>query len=460
MNMNTIRKPYYQFSRLIDFTATTLINSCNTMREILQVHGQMVTRGETGDPNNLGRIVYLFIESKFRNLGYAELLFYHSDNLNTFIWNTMIKGYTAEHLPERAFSLYSLMLQKSFKPDNYTYPFLLKACMGFSQFRTGKQVHGQSGFHTDALKLYLDMRIVGFEVNEITIVSVLSSCTKLQEFKEGEKVHAHMIKSGLKGLDTKLKNGLVYLYAGCRRMDSALELFRESDQDVVAWCALIVGFARSGFVDFSRRLFDKMPHRDAIAWGTMISSYTNCERLNEALNLFKELECSQIEPEEASMSGFHTDALKLYLDMRIVGVEVNEITIVSVLSSCTKLQEFNEGEKVHAHMIKSGLKGLNAKLKNGLVYLYAGCRRMDSALQLFRESDQDVVAWCALIVGFARSGFVDFSRRLFDKMPHRDAIAWGTMISSYTNCERLNEALNLFKELECSQKSSLRRHPW
>ncbi|KAL4193858.1 hypothetical protein AMTRI_Chr06g179030 [Amborella trichopoda] len=338
----------------------------------------------------------------------ACLLFDRLPRRDLIAWNAMIHGYLRHRLISNAYELFTEMPQRDVS--------WFTMISGYSQ----------SGFHTDALKLYLDMRIVGVEVNEITIVSVLSSRPKLQEFKEGEKVHAHMIKSGLKGLDAKLKNGVVYLYAGCRRMDCALELFREPDQDVVAWCALIVGFARSGFVDFSRRLFDKMPHRDAIAWGTMISSYTNGERLNEALNLFKELECSQIEPEEASM--------------------------VSLCTACARLASLEQATKVHNYIKKTKISP-SSNPSTALIDMYVKCGNIEYALKLFQSlnDNKNVSIWNAMIGGLAMNGRSKEALGLFSEMERTnikpDEITFVGVLSACRHGGLIDEAWHIYDKM-------------
>jgi len=45
------------------------------------------------------------------------------------------------------------------------------------------------------------------------------------------------------------------------------------DIDTVLWNAIILGYAQNKYVERAHKLFDKIPHRDAILWTAMILRY-------------------------------------------------------------------------------------------------------------------------------------------------------------------------------------------
>lgn len=91
----------------------------------------------------------------------------------------------------RALSFYSDLLGKGLIPDNYTYPFLLKACAGSRALR------------------------------------------------EGQEVHACVVKNGFV-LDLYVVNTLIRLYAACGAIESAQKMFDGAPcRDLVSWTTLI-----------------------------------------------------------------------------------------------------------------------------------------------------------------------------------------------------------------------------
>ncbi|KAH9304438.1 hypothetical protein KI387_008842, partial [Taxus chinensis] len=53
-------------------------------------------------------------------------------NHDAFLWNVMIRGYATSGLSEEAVDAYYQMQLAGILPDNFTFPFVLKACAGIS----------------------------------------------------------------------------------------------------------------------------------------------------------------------------------------------------------------------------------------------------------------------------------------------------------------------------------------
>ena len=53
----------------------------------------------------------------------------------------MIRGYACNNSPSKALILYREMLHFGHKPDNFTYPFVLKACGDLLLREIGRKVH-------------------------------------------------------------------------------------------------------------------------------------------------------------------------------------------------------------------------------------------------------------------------------------------------------------------------------
>lgn len=129
------------------------------------------------------------------SVGFAKLMF---DNLPItpplFAWNTIIREFTKSSAPIESVRLFSRLQQVGLQPDNFTYPFVIKAC-------------GQC-------------LIVG----------------------EGGTVHSMVIKAGFNS-DRYIGNTLLRMYAAFSMVGFARRVFEEmAVRDVVSWSSMIAGY--------------------------------------------------------------------------------------------------------------------------------------------------------------------------------------------------------------------------
>ncbi|KAJ9683894.1 hypothetical protein PVL29_016412 [Vitis rotundifolia] len=103
--------------------------------------------------------------------------------------------------------------------------------------------------------------------------------------------------------------------------------------------------------------------------------------------------------------------------MQMVGIEPDEISLVSVLPACAQLGALELRKWTHFYAVKAGF------LRNICV-----CN--------------------ALIEMYAKRGSIEEGRRLFDQMNERDVISWSTMIVGLANHGRAREAIELFQEMQ------------
>ncbi|KAL4202672.1 hypothetical protein AMTRI_Chr02g222290 [Amborella trichopoda] len=95
-------------------------------------------------------------------MNYAQTVFTHIPNPNTFSYNTMIRGLSHSNLSLQAIALYTQMLAHGISPDNYTYPFLLKAFrLGFESdgfvLRSLVHMYAQCGLRSFAEQIFDEM---------------------------------------------------------------------------------------------------------------------------------------------------------------------------------------------------------------------------------------------------------------------------------------------------------------
>ncbi|KAI3830009.1 hypothetical protein L1987_04141 [Smallanthus sonchifolius] len=232
--------------------------------------------------------------------------------------------------------------------------------------------------------------------NKFTYPFVIKAAAELMDRRVGEVVHGMAVKMSL-GSDVFILNSLIHFYESCGCLDSAY------------------------------RVFLNIPVRDVVSWNSMITGFAQGDRPDEALKLFHEMQGE----------GFRPD----------------EVTMMSVLTACTKKLDLEVGRWVHSN-IENGIRG-SLNLNNALVDMYVKCGSVEDAQKLFdKMPEKDIVSWTTMLVGYARSGHYITARRHFESMPSQDIAAWNALISACEQSGNAKEALAIFNELQALEMFS------
>ncbi|KAJ0080196.1 hypothetical protein Patl1_22951 [Pistacia atlantica] len=186
--------------------------------------------------------------------------------------------------------------------------------------------------------------------NEATFASVLRACSdgRNAAFEYVKQVHAMIIYNGF-GSNTLVCNRLIDLYA------------------------------KNGFVDSAKKVFDNLVLKDSVSWVAMISGF--------------------------SQTGHEQEAIHLFCQMHILGILPTPYALSSALSACTKLGLYGKGEIFHALVFKWGFSS-ETYVCNALVTLYSRAGNFISAEQVFSKMQhRDSVSYNSLISGLAQRGF-------------------------------------------------------
>ncbi|RRT41610.1 hypothetical protein B296_00054725 [Ensete ventricosum] len=239
------------------------------------------------------------------------------------------------------------------------------------------------------LAIYVGMRRHDVFPNMHTFPFTIKSCTSVPVLSQ---VHGHVFKFGF-DLDVFVTSSLVKRYSDLGAVGLASKVFDESShRNVVCWTSLITGYCSHALVDKARSLFDHMPERNGASWSAMITGYVQNECHKEAIELFHELrECS--------------------------AAELNDALLVSALSACASLGALEEGRWIHSHIDAKGSTHYGLELGTALVDFYAKCGFVDSARDVFDKLPRkDVTAWSAMIMGLALNGLSRPAISVFSEM--------------------------------------------
>jgi pentatricopeptide repeat protein len=348
----------------------------------------------------------------------AHRVFQKINKNNVFLWNMMIRGHVSIGYCREALELYCQMQREGLQPDNFTFPFVLKACAGLSALQEGKAIHAhivRTGFQWDvfvanslitlyaqcgnvdvarhmfdkmperdlvswnamidgyarneyggqALMLFHQMQMAGVKPDPVTIVNVLTACIKAAGLCEGMWIHSCIIRSGFE-VDVFVQNSLVTMYAKC------------------------------GSIEIARQLFNNMSHKNEVSWNAIIAGY--------------------------AQSGHDTEALNLFSEMQLAGMKLNSFTLVSALQACAHSGSLQQGKWIHEYVLGRGLDS-DAFVLNSLLDMYAKCGHMEIAQQLFNKmNEKDVVSWSAMIAAYAETGHAAEALTLFHDMQLADVM--------------------------------------
>ncbi|KAK2433015.1 pentatricopeptide repeat-containing protein, mitochondrial [Trifolium repens] len=423
-----------------------ILERCNSLVQLKQIQAQMVLTGLIDNGFAASRLVAFCALSDSKALDYCTKILYQIKEPNVFSWNATIRGYVESGDLEGGFMLYKRMLQGGvLKPDNHTYPLLLKACscqslscVGFCilghvlkfGFELDLFVHNASitmllscgelsvaydlfnksrvrdlvtwnsmitgcvkrGLANEAIKIYREMEEERVKPNEITMIGMISSCSQLQDLNLGREFHRYIEEHGLE-FTIPLTNALMDMYVKCGELLPARVLFDNMAQKtLVSWTTMVLGYARFGFLDVAREILYKIPENSVVPWNAIISGCVQAKHSKEALALFHEMQISKVEPDK--------------------------VTMVNCLSACSQLGALDVGIWIHRYIERHDIS-LDVALGTALVDMYAKCGNISRALQVFEEIPQrNCLTWTAIICGLALHGNAQDAISYFSKMIH------------------------------------------
>ncbi|KAG0477523.1 hypothetical protein HPP92_014364 [Vanilla planifolia] len=231
---------------------TLLLDQCSSFNHLSQVHSFMFGRGLDQDNLLLSKFINVCSALGFKD--YAFIVFDRKQKPDLYLFNTMIRSLCRLDSAKDAIDIFNRIQVMGFRPDTFSFPFVLKAAARLCAVQVGRGIHGQ------------------------------------------------VTRFGLAS-DIHISTGLVHMYSTCRNIDDARSLFDEiPHRDVVLWNAMVAGYAKLGYVDSARDLFESIQERNVISWTSLIAGYAQVNRSVEALAMFRRMQLEDhIEPDEVTL---------------------------------------------------------------------------------------------------------------------------------------------------------------
>ncbi|XP_008802431.3 pentatricopeptide repeat-containing protein At3g29230-like [Phoenix dactylifera] len=381
-----------------------LSRDCNSISHLKQLLTQIIQSHASNYASSLAALLSFSATSPHGDLRFASLLFTHLPNPNSFAYNCMMQGLVDARLPDQAFLLYLRMNRESLAPDNFTFPFVLKACSLLSAVSTGKAIHArilQLGFSFDP---YIQSGLV-------------------RMYSEFDEVGtARHLFDGIPERDVVLWNSMIGGYVKGGNLDSARELFEEMPaKNVGTYNALIGGHVKFGCMDDASRLFEEMPERDVVSWNTMVGAHARASSVAVARELFDRAPQKNVATWSAIISGFaqssrFVDALDMFKDMLVKGPRPDQSILVSVLSCCAHLGALEQGIWIHGYIDRQGIE-VDDLLGSSLIDMYSKCGMLQGAISVFDKlQKREVCSWTSMIHGLAIYGHAHQALEAFEEM--------------------------------------------
>ncbi|KAF5203250.1 Pentatricopeptide repeat-containing protein [Thalictrum thalictroides] len=391
---------------------------------------------------SLTRTLCSYIDSG--NLDKAVSLFEEMPLRDTFVWNCLIRGFTNNGFYEKAIEYYQTMQNVGVSADNYTFPFVLKSCIGVSSLREGWNVHSKViklGFEFDvficnslivmyaklgcleyaesvfdampvkdmvtwnsmisgyvsagdgwkALLCFRGMQVEGMKPDRFGIVSALVGCSLEGCSQQGREIHGYTIKFDFE-FDVKVQTSFIDMYGKCGRLQLA------------------------------ERLFNRMSSRNIVVWNAMIGGY--------------------------ALNGKPLEAFSCLGKMQLADkMNPDEITLVNLLPACAQLQGVLLGRSMHGHAIRNVFLP-HLVLETALVDLYGKCGELKLAKRVFNGlKERSLASWNVMVSAYVQNGWyweaLNLFLNLFSMSISIDAVTIASILPAYAEVASIKEGMQI-----------------
>ncbi|WOG97608.1 hypothetical protein DCAR_0416949 [Daucus carota subsp. sativus] len=343
----------------------------------------------------------------YSNCGFpldSRIVFDQSTVKDLCLWNAIVSAYVRNELWFDALLVFcELLIACECKPDNFTFPCVIKACGEIMDSGLLQSVHGlglkmglacdlfvcnalvsnygkfglvmdaarvfehnanknlvswnsmisvfsKNGWYGSSLGLFGRMlnSQEGMVPDDATLVSVLPVCAAEGEIEMGRMIHCIAVKMKL-SKEVKVSNALVDMYAKC------------------------------GYVTEAQVVFDKNDSRNIVSWNSLIAAYSRDGDVCQTFNILQNMQVKS-------------------------SLGANEVTILNLLPVCLQRSELLRVRILHAYSLRHGFQ-YNELVLNAFITAYAKCGSLRSARNVFNcIENRTVSSWNALLGGYAQNG--------------------------------------------------------
>ncbi|KAK8706686.1 hypothetical protein V6N13_057765 [Hibiscus sabdariffa] len=412
---------------------SALVSSCKSQNQLHQIHAQVIKQGLHRDQFLISRFI-----SFSASLSYSTSIFDYFFHPSTFLWNSLLNGYSKKSSFLQTFSLFIRMKREGGLPDKYTYPLVIKACSSEVKAWEGKMVHGL------ALK-------GGCKEDVFVGSSLVDFYAKIKEMLNAKKVFDETSERNVVSW-----TALVVGYVNVGDFVEAKRLFDlMPERNVATWNALMNWWVKTGDLGNARKMFDDMPDRNVISYTTMIDGYAKAGDMASAMFLFEQAPERDIFAWSAMISGYEqngqpNEAIRMFTRMWEMNIKPDKYILVSLMSACSQVGSLELAKWVDDHLNRSDIDVSQKHVSAALIDMNAKCGNLERVAKLFEEMPKrDVVSYCSMIQGLAIHGQQAQAIQLFNRMINEglvpDEVAFTIILNACSGAGLVEEGWHYFE---------------
>ncbi|XP_060189583.1 pentatricopeptide repeat-containing protein At3g58590 [Lycium barbarum] len=175
-------------------------------------------------------------------------------------------------------------------PDAVSWNILIAAC-------------SRNGDYEEVFELLGHMRLARVSPDKYTYVSLFSVCTKLCNLGLGSSLHGLSVKTDIKRCDTFVCNIMIDMYGKCGSLASSIKIFNEmTSRNVISWTAIVSALGLHGYAYEALEKFKEMDmtgiQPDKVAFIAVLSACRHVGLVKEGMELFGQMKGNYgVEPE-------------------------------------------------------------------------------------------------------------------------------------------------------------------
>ncbi|CAH9084196.1 unnamed protein product [Cuscuta europaea] len=337
------------------FTFSMLLNACSRLRDYRTgklLHAQLILSGVCADLPLHNALLDMYCNCG--DVITALDVFKKIDNPDSVSWNSMISGYAENRDGESAMRMFVQFAQRSLSPpDGYTFASIISATCAFQAEYYGKPLHAQVekaglgsnvyivstlltlyfnnneadsaqkifssvsekdivlwtdmivghcriGDTDGSLRLFHGMFQNGLEIDKFTLSAILNTCAEGATLRQGEMVHCLVMKKGC-GSEMSICGNLVDMYAKNGDLKSSKVVFSLTNKpDLKCWNAMLGGYGYHGQPEHAFGTFNEIINNglepDEVTFLSLLTSCSHCGLFIKAKHLWNCMKEKGIKP--------------------------------------------------------------------------------------------------------------------------------------------------------------------
>ncbi|XP_042478303.1 pentatricopeptide repeat-containing protein At3g29230-like isoform X2 [Macadamia integrifolia] len=256
------------------FTLSSVLKVCSFLLAIQvgsQIHGHSIKLGLNSDP--YVQTTQMDMYGKFGCIKSATYLFETIRERNIVVCNAMILCYAKAGYVEAAQKIFD----KMDKRDCISWTAMISGYSNHGNMLAAQELfdlmperdvsswnalimgYSQSGDWHRALALFNEMQLKNVKPDQVTIAVIISVCGHIGALETATQIHDYVKNKGGVVLNVYVFNAFIDMYAKCGRVDKAHQMFCEMPfKDLVSYNAMIAGFANHGHAEDALKLFSQL----------------------------------------------------------------------------------------------------------------------------------------------------------------------------------------------------------